>query len=246
VNSQFGFYLTTKSTIPIIMKWLYETDEYGKERLNLTKILAITVPLVTLLWGGMTWLLLIYSENSHEIGDTFGAVNALFSSLAFAFLIYTSLLQQQELGLQREELKLQRQEIKDNRIELAKTASAQETMAVLQREINDRDKLPGFEWIKAEELDEYVRLLLKSNNTSPILITKVESLAENDTIENHPKQFLDVNEIFSIEFKLNALPTQDYIFRIDYVDSLMQGYYCSMFYRNEKVYHISKSKTWNK
>lgn len=46
-----------------------------------------------------------------QYGDMFGAVNALFSGLAFAGLIFALLLQQQELNLQREELRLTRQEL---------------------------------------------------------------------------------------------------------------------------------------
>lgn len=49
----------------------------------------------------------------------FGGLNALYSGLAFAGIIYTIL-------LQREELKLQRQELKDTRSELERTANAQE------------------------------------------------------------------------------------------------------------------------
>lgn len=49
----------------------------------------------------------------------FGAVNALFSGLAFAGIIYTIFLQKEELALQREELKA-------NREELARSARAQE------------------------------------------------------------------------------------------------------------------------
>lgn len=45
-----------------------------------------------------------------NFGDMFGAVNALFSGLAFAGLIYAIL-------LQKEELELQRNEIKDTRLE---------------------------------------------------------------------------------------------------------------------------------
>jgi hypothetical protein len=58
-------------------------------------------------------------EAAGQFGDVFGAVNALFSGLAFAGLIYTALLQRIELGLQRQELELTRKE-------LARTAVAQE------------------------------------------------------------------------------------------------------------------------
>lgn len=49
-------------------------------------------------------------------GDKFGAVNALFSALAFAGIIFTIILQKKELKLQREELKETREEfIKQNK-----------------------------------------------------------------------------------------------------------------------------------
>ncbi len=50
-------------------------------------------------------------------GDSFGAVNALFSGLAFAGLIYTIYLQKEELGLQREELKMTRGELEGQKEE---------------------------------------------------------------------------------------------------------------------------------
>ncbi len=52
-------------------------------------------------------------------GDSFGAINALFSALAFAGLIITVL-------LQREELKAQRAELRETRDVLKRTAEAQE------------------------------------------------------------------------------------------------------------------------
>jgi hypothetical protein len=46
-----------------------------------------------------------------QFGDMFGAVNTLFSGLAFAGLIYAIFLQRKELELQRDELKLTRTEL---------------------------------------------------------------------------------------------------------------------------------------
>jgi hypothetical protein len=46
-----------------------------------------------------------------QFGDLFGGVNALFTGLAFAGVIYTILLQRSELKLQREELRLTREEL---------------------------------------------------------------------------------------------------------------------------------------
>jgi hypothetical protein len=46
-----------------------------------------------------------------QFGDLFGGANALFTGLAFAGVIYTILLQSNELELQREELRLNREEL---------------------------------------------------------------------------------------------------------------------------------------
>lgn len=51
-------------------------------------------------------------------GDQFGAVNALFSGLAFAGLIYTIIIQRRDLKLQRNDLKLQREELALTRKEM--------------------------------------------------------------------------------------------------------------------------------
>lgn len=80
--------------------------------------------IVGILWIA-SWLLLLIEnpDNRGSIGDMFGAVNALFSGLAFAGIIITILLQKRELALQREELVLTREELK-------RTANAQETSGV--------------------------------------------------------------------------------------------------------------------
>ncbi len=64
-----------------------------------------------------------------QFGDMFGAVNALFTGLAFAGLIYTIILQREELGLQRKELRLTRRELNGQKKEFA----AQNSTMALQR-----------------------------------------------------------------------------------------------------------------
>jgi hypothetical protein len=70
--------------------------------------------LVLVLWGS-TWLLLTFfmdgCDNRGTFGDMFGSVNALFSGLAFASLIYTIVLQRKELKLHQHELELTRNEM---------------------------------------------------------------------------------------------------------------------------------------
>ena len=83
--------------------------------------------LVWIMSGGVVFLFLLNfslvffipdKETRGTFGDQFGAVNALFSGLAFAGLIYTIILQRRDLELQRKDLKLQRDELALNRKEM--------------------------------------------------------------------------------------------------------------------------------
>ena len=70
--------------------------------------------IVIIIWA-LTFLLIFVYKGDHAyergiFGDMFGAVNALFSGLAFAGLIIT-------LKMQREELKLQRKELNQTNTE---------------------------------------------------------------------------------------------------------------------------------
>jgi hypothetical protein len=58
------------------------------------------------------------NENYGTFGDMFGAVNVLFSGLAFACLIFATFMQREELKLQRKELSLARLEAAATREEI--------------------------------------------------------------------------------------------------------------------------------
>jgi hypothetical protein len=89
-------------------------------------------------------------ERAGSYGDIFGSVNALFTSLAFALLIYTALMQHEELKLQREELKLTREEI-------AKSAKAQDELVKLTRDNNEFQKhLRRHDILPQVEIVEYL------------------------------------------------------------------------------------------
>src|SRR5262245_56556698 len=66
----------------------------------------------------MAWIYPEPMDNRGIAGDQFGAVNALFSGLAFAGLITTLLLQRKELELQREELRMTRAEHREAKEQL--------------------------------------------------------------------------------------------------------------------------------
>lgn len=95
----------------------------GNNSSNNKKIIivsVITAIIVIGLWGASWWLIVKHidaSEQQGQFGDMFGAVNALFSGLAFAGLIITLIFQQEELKLQRDELKEQREEMTRQREE---------------------------------------------------------------------------------------------------------------------------------
>ena len=93
-------------------------NEETKSRLWIWIIIAIVG--VIAMWGLSWWLIHENIDCSTErgtFGDMFGAVNALFSGLAFAGLIVTLLYQKEELKLQREELSETRKELKGQREE---------------------------------------------------------------------------------------------------------------------------------
>ena len=77
-------------------------------------LLIKLILMVVLIWGLSAVLIMIFlSEWSDRgtFGDLFGAVNALFSALAFAVLIYTIILQREEIKQNREEIVLNRKEL---------------------------------------------------------------------------------------------------------------------------------------
>ncbi len=80
------------------------------------RIFWLSVAGVVLAWG-LVWFMLPL-EGRGTIGDMFGVANALFSGLAFTGIIYTILLQSEELRLQRRELTLTRAEIEGQKQQL--------------------------------------------------------------------------------------------------------------------------------
>ncbi len=69
---------------------------------------------VVVLWLVSGWLIVALLDEWADrgtFGDLFGAVNALFSGLAFAALLYTIVLQRDEIRQNREEIVLNRREL---------------------------------------------------------------------------------------------------------------------------------------
>jgi len=91
-----------------------------EERETSGAMLAVILLCVTIVWATGGWLVDSKDTvNRGTFGDMFGAVNALFSGLAFATLIYTTF--------------LQRWELRETRRELARTTAAQEASELALR-----------------------------------------------------------------------------------------------------------------
>lgn len=91
-----------------------ENENSVKSLRNYKKYIVLSVIGVIMVWAMTFFLYFNYnSEERGQFGDMFGAVNALFSGLAFAGLIITLILQREELSLQRDELKQTRKEFED-------------------------------------------------------------------------------------------------------------------------------------
>lgn len=100
---------------------------------NLYKLLGVIFA-VWLIFFIIQIVLKITWKDLGQIGDSFGLLNALFSGLAFAGVIYA-------IFLQHEELRLQRQELAETRKVLKRSAEAQEkSEAALNRQITEMDR----------------------------------------------------------------------------------------------------------
>ena len=72
--------------------------------------IAIAIALAWALSGVAIFVSMPSWETRGQLGDMFGAVNSLFSGLAFAGVVFALLIQREELQLQRAELRASREE----------------------------------------------------------------------------------------------------------------------------------------
>jgi hypothetical protein len=123
----------------------------------------ISIALILIFW--MINLLIGLSmdeKNRGVFGDMFGAVNALFSGLAFAGIIISLYMQQSELKLQRKELKLQRKELKNTNNEF----HIQNQTMELQKFENTFFNMLSIHHQIVGDIDYYIDSIYKFNNIS--------------------------------------------------------------------------------
>ena len=164
------------------------TKKTNQDKLNgLYKLLA----LVLVIWGFSLFIIpFVYPKLSDRalFGDSFGAINSLFSGLAFAGIIYTIL-------LQRKELALQRQELKGTRLELERSATAQEKSERQQRRQSENLKITAKLNALSTLVSYYTNVETKTKNSDGAKYKLAQSEQENYI--RRIKEILDKKESFN-------------------------------------------------
>jgi len=122
--------------------------------------LLLLFPGIVLAWAGAWWLIssqISGWQTRGQFGDMFGAVNALFSGLAFAGVIIALVFQRRELELQRKELALTRQELSRAAEAQDKSQSALTKQALILRHTAEVNALASLIQILSGDLDRFGR-----------------------------------------------------------------------------------------
>ncbi|WP_394651766.1 hypothetical protein [uncultured Acinetobacter sp.] len=132
--------------------------------------LASLIIFVLLLWSTYPLVLkLVLGKNDWSslgtFGDTYGALNTLFSGLAFAVLILSLFLQRKELEAQRIELEAQRLEIKEsNLIAEAQRKITEQQATLIEQQIKDAN-VQSFNQLLFQYLEEKNRKVESLGNS---------------------------------------------------------------------------------
>ena len=193
------------------LKWYQQINEHNEISLDLNRILKTAlfgIALIFVLISALQFGLSYYANETvlppNEIGDSFGLVNALFSALAFAFLIYTSL-------LQTEELKLQRKELEENRKELARAADAHDASLQIQTLVNAEFLVPDL--IIELQSDAFKPTILNiSPAAAPVLIEQL--LTDSSEIELQNDEWLFKRKQMKIKLPMPKDFSKGYIIEI--------------------------------
>lgn len=141
-----------------------------EEKKSNSGLLIKLIAVVVIIWVVSTVLILFGLDNWADrgtFGDLFGAINSLFSGLAFAGLIYNIVLQKQDLELQRNEIAL-------NRNELTKTANAQQnSQRALIEQVAQMKVASRLNALKTL-IDYYNQEIADPNNTAEIILETKE------------------------------------------------------------------------
>ncbi len=156
-------------------------------RLFSTIILLALLCLVVSVWYWLPGYInkdLVDIKDKGVLGDSYGSVNALFTGLAFAGLIFTVLLQQREISLQRQDFKVQVSEMQLARKESARQADIQQRQVLLsiaQLKIKtlevevEKIKIESVKWIEGARYENVSPKLESVQNQMIELINEVSA-----------------------------------------------------------------------
>jgi uncharacterized membrane protein len=131
-----------------------------------------------------------YPNGPGTYGDTFGSINALFSALAFALLIYTSLMQKEELELQR--LELQRA----NDIHKEQTRFLQQQLFIAMRS-NLKDLKPSLVLEESSWEGSLCSCLFRLTGSPSFIeidqsLSKADLLSDIDEFAHNPEELISI------------------------------------------------------
>lgn len=182
-----------------------------------------------------SWILARFPDDKLQpgtFGDMYGALNTLFSGLAFALLIYTALLQRSELQEQREDLQ-------ETRKHVERQTQIQDEQLRLLKEDSERR-------LELERISRSPKLMLRNftwgeRSVSVTLINGGAPIFDLQAVDYEPKSalacvissdaILDRNGITKIDFHFPELP-QDvsgtYSVVLSYQDVLNTPHQCEL------------------
>ena len=220
---------------------------------NYWPLILLSVGVIGLFALSWWWLSTIGDpEKQGQFGDQFGAVNALFSGLAFAGLIFTIILQKKELALQREELTETREELKGQKIQMTeqnKTLKIQrfentffKMMELQQQIVNDLSAtIYVKEWIEEDAPDPTMSRIRKQvsheyNYHGRNLFLHAFIQAEHDIETTVKGNFVSVSGMRSV-LQAKGLAEYDEYHTASYFD-----HYFRHFYRILK--YVKQNEDW--
>ncbi|WP_394675366.1 putative phage abortive infection protein [uncultured Chryseobacterium sp.] len=207
-------------------------------------LIVLTLWLLSWYWidNNVTNEALKLQKSSHNLsdqelqgvfGDKFGAVNALFSALAFAGIIFTIILQKKELKLQREELSDTREEfIKQN-----KTLNRQRfentffQLLKLHSDIVDKLKIKSFDGSDYEKREFFVGAIKEfkyKSNANYFIYSSLNKL-DPEEISAFKKERNIVN---SFKSKLDQEEIKNLL---ELTDMQIDNFICEPIHNKEKI-----------
>jgi hypothetical protein len=158
-----------------------------KEKVSLT-VLIVAIIAAWIIITVIIWFVFKDWDKSGTFGDTFGAINSLFSGLALAGIIYTIYLQKTELSLQRKELEYTREELK-------RTADAQESSSKMMTEQLRLNNIPLIDYHLETILDEGFTIKIFNQSNNPAYDLDIWLLMPIDQKDKRFKDFIEESTI---------------------------------------------------